>query len=85
MALSNAERQAAHRAKQESTVAELATTVSKLFAENDALKQELEASKVKLINQETASKKKIVALEKKLLSALEKAAGLNVKVVKQAK
>lgn len=78
MALSNAERQAAHRAKQESTVADLAASVSRLFAENDALKQELATSKAKLDEQETASKKKIALLEKRLLNALEK-------VVKTAK
>lgn len=71
-ALSNSQRQAAHREKQTKTVADLAESVAKLLAENDALKQELEASKTKLLEQEIASKKKVASLEKRLLNALEK-------------
>lgn len=73
-ALTNAQRQAAHREKQATTIENLAASVAKLLAENDGLKAQLEAAKTQHEKQENASKAKIASLEKRLLNALEKSA-----------
>lgn len=71
-ALTGAQRQAAQREKKETVLANLAASVSRLLEENDALKAENAGLKFKLAAQDEAAKKKIAALEKRLLNALEK-------------
>jgi regulator of replication initiation timing len=71
-ALTGAQRQAAQREKKEAVLADLAASVSRLLAENDQLKAENDNLKNRLIEQDATAKKKIAALEKRLLNALEK-------------
>lgn len=71
-ALTGAQRQAAQREKKEAVLADLAASVNRLLADNDALKAENAALLDKLAAQDAAAKKRIASLEKRLLAALEK-------------
>lgn len=73
MATTNAERQAAHRAKKEMVMAEISQELAKTTAENRELREKIEVLEKKLADQAAAHSKKVTALEKRLLNALEKA------------
>lgn len=74
MAMSNSEKQATHRAKKESILEEIALSNAKLSAENFELRGLIEVAKTDREALEKAHAKKVILLEKKLLSALEKIA-----------
>jgi hypothetical protein len=74
MAMSNSEKQAAHRAKKESILEEIALSNAQLSAENFELRALMEVAKTDRDALVKAHEKKVILLEKKLLSALEKIA-----------
>lgn len=74
MATTNAERQAAHRAKKDLLLAEISQELAKTTAENREMREKIAVLEKKLADQATAHTKKVSSLEKRLLNALEKAA-----------
>lgn len=74
MATTNAERQAAHRAKKDLLLAEISQELAKTTGENREMREKIAVLEKKLADQATAHTKKVASLEKRLLNALEKAA-----------
>lgn len=72
MALTNSEKQAAHRASKKAVFEQISQELAATTAENRDLREKLAGFEAKISAMQTAHAKKVASLEKRLLTALEK-------------
>lgn len=71
MALTNSEKQAAHRAKKEQAFEQISLELSKSSEENREMREKIDVLEKKLADLAVSHAKKVANLEKRLLKALE--------------